>query len=240
MSKPNRPNPADLPFKPVPVRPRSDGWTPEKQVAFVQALCATGSFDAAARHVGMTARSARDLRTRRDAASFRAACDAALAAAMPALTDAAMERALNGVAVPIYYRGEQVGERRVFNEALTMFMLRHHNQHRYGRWRDAMMLTPGHPDGDSMIFGEAVRRLAGDLVADSLGTPREPVPPLIAERLGGDPEAEERDAAAKARMEDMRRQAEWRAFEDKLAAERAEWEAKARAEDGRPPVADPA
>lgn len=239
MSKQRIRKPTDLDFEPVPVRPRSDGWTPDKQVGFVQALCATGCFETAARHVGMTARSARDLRTRRDAASFRAACDAAVAAGTSALTEAAMDRALNGVVVPIFYKGEQVGEKRVFNEALTMFMMRYHDQYRYGRWRDMMAVTQAHPDGTTMLFHEAVRRLAADLVADATGQARSKVEPLRSERIGVDPEAEERDAAAKAHLEEARRQAEWRDFERKLAAERAGWEQQARAEMGRQPPADP-
>lgn len=219
-------------FDPVPVRPRSDGWTPEKQVGFIQALTATGSVEQAARHVGMTARSARDLRTRRDAASLRAAWEAALLAGAPALVEAAMERALNGVVVPIYYKGEQVGERRVFNEALTMYLMRHHDQYRYGKWRDKMMVERRHPDGDALRFHEAAKRLAADLIADQLGQPRTAVAPLHSERIGDDPETEARDAAAQAKLQEMRRQAEWQSFERKLAAERAQWEAQARADDG--------
>lgn len=239
MSKPRIPNSADLDFEPVPVRPRSDGWTPDKQVGFVQALCATGCFETAARHVGMSARSARDLRTRRDAASFRAACDAALAAGTSALTEAAMDRALNGVVVPIYYKGEQVGEKRVFNEALTMFMMRYHDQYRYGRWRDTMAAAQAHPDGTTMLFHEAVRRLAADLVADATGSARSSVEPLRAERIVADSAADEREAAAKEHVEEARRQVEWRDFERKLAAERARWEEQTRANEHLEPPANP-
>lgn len=55
------PEPA-LPFTPVPVRPRHDGWTPGKQVAFIHALAETACVDEACRRVGMSQQSAYALR----------------------------------------------------------------------------------------------------------------------------------------------------------------------------------
>jgi hypothetical protein len=49
---------SEQPFPPVPVSPRHDGWTPEKQWRFVEALAATASITQAARMVGMNVRSA--------------------------------------------------------------------------------------------------------------------------------------------------------------------------------------
>ena len=40
-------------FTPVPVRPRHDGWTPERQVAFIEALAQCGCVDEACDRVGM-------------------------------------------------------------------------------------------------------------------------------------------------------------------------------------------
>jgi hypothetical protein len=34
-----------IPFTPVPVRARHDGWTAERQIAFIEALAATGAVD---------------------------------------------------------------------------------------------------------------------------------------------------------------------------------------------------
>lgn len=117
-------DPAQEPFAPVPVSPRADGWTRDKQVAFIEALGATGCVATAARSVGMCRESAYRLRARPDAAGFRAAWEAALGFGVVRLGDAALDRALNGVPVPIFYKGEQVGERRHFDERLTMFLLR--------------------------------------------------------------------------------------------------------------------
>ena len=44
----------------------------------------------------------------------------------------AMERSKNGVARPIFYKGEQVGEWRHHDERLTMFLLRFRRRHRFG------------------------------------------------------------------------------------------------------------
>ena len=57
---------APTPFDPVPVRARSDGWTPQKQREFIEALADTGVVREAAARGGMTQRSAWRLRGRVD------------------------------------------------------------------------------------------------------------------------------------------------------------------------------
>jgi molybdenum-dependent DNA-binding transcriptional regulator ModE len=54
----------DLPvsFEHVPVRYRHDGWTPQKQFAFLEKLADCGSITIAARHVGMSREAVRKLR----------------------------------------------------------------------------------------------------------------------------------------------------------------------------------
>jgi hypothetical protein len=123
-------------FGPVPVRYRHDGWVPDRQLAFIETLAATGCVDEAARSVGMSRNSAYALQRRPDAQAFRLAWDAAMDFAVTRLSDSAMSRAINGVAVPIFHNGEQVGERRHFNERLTMFLLRYRDPVRYGKWLD--------------------------------------------------------------------------------------------------------
>jgi hypothetical protein len=65
-------------FHPVPVIPRSDGWTPGRQAAFIGLLAQTRSVIAAARAVSMGRESAYRLRKRPGAAGFAAAWYAAL------------------------------------------------------------------------------------------------------------------------------------------------------------------
>jgi hypothetical protein len=129
-------------FEPVPLRPRHDGWTAERQIAFIEKLADCGSVTAAARHVGMSRESARKLRFRSYGRAFRDAWDAALDCGYAELEEAAMERARNGVARPLFFRGEPVGEWRHYDERLTMFLLRFRRRHRFGPEADALPRPP--------------------------------------------------------------------------------------------------
>ena len=60
-----------IPFTPVPVRARSDGWTVERQYAFIEALAETGIVEDACRRVGMSRTSADNLRRRPQGGPFR-------------------------------------------------------------------------------------------------------------------------------------------------------------------------
>ena len=126
-------------YVPVELRHRHDGWTPARQVDFLIALSETACVDEACRAVGMSPGSAYALRRRIEAKAFRAAWDAALDYGVGRLADAAMSRALHGVARPVFYKGEQVGERRYYDERLTMFVLRLRDPVRFGKWRDRGM-----------------------------------------------------------------------------------------------------
>ncbi|MEH3107767.1 MAG: hypothetical protein PGN09_10970 [Sphingomonas fennica] len=105
-------------------RVRQDGWTPDRQQAFIEALAQSACVTEACRTVGMSKRSAYALRTRPAAQGFRIAWDAALDLGIRRLTDECLSRALNGVPVPHFYRGEQVGEHRRYDNRLAMFPLR--------------------------------------------------------------------------------------------------------------------
>ena len=138
--------PSTLPvhFTPVPLRARHDGWTPEKQIAFIEALAETACVEEACRRVGMTDTSAYRLRRRPIGALFREAWDAALDYGLHRLEQAALSRALNGVPRPVFHKGEQVGEWRHYDERLTMFLLRTRRPARFGKWMDRL-LTPAPP-----------------------------------------------------------------------------------------------
>ncbi|WP_375398506.1 hypothetical protein [uncultured Sphingomonas sp.] len=119
-------------FAPVPRKHRHDGWTAERQRAFIEALADTGSVRAAATRINMSPEGAYYLRRQPGADEFRAAWSAALDYGVQHIADIAVDRALQGVPVPVYWRGEQVGEKRWFNDRLLMFILRHHLADRYG------------------------------------------------------------------------------------------------------------
>jgi hypothetical protein len=145
---------------------RHDGWTAERQEAFLKALASCGCIREACATVGMSHVSAYRLRARPSAIAFRKAWDAALDCAMHRLEEAAVSRALNGVPRPVFYKGEQVGEWRHHDERLTMFLLRYRRPHRYCEQPDRPppVLPPGmddEPDED-----EAMGRL--DWLLDEL------------------------------------------------------------------------
>jgi hypothetical protein len=109
---PDPPSPAtepDIPFVPVPrLRNRRSGWTPERQRGFIAALARCGSVRAAARHVGLSARTAYRLLDLPEADSFAVAWDQALDFGRARLEAQSLERALNGGFVPVYRHGRLV------------------------------------------------------------------------------------------------------------------------------------
>ena len=138
----NEPPQPLIPFEPVPVRARNDGWTVEKQYAFIEALAETGIVEEACRRVGMSRTSADNLRRRPCGAPFRRAWQAAVDYALYRLEEDAHRRGREGVVRPIFYKGEQVGEYRHYDERLTMFLLRSYRPERYGEPLDPL-LEPG-------------------------------------------------------------------------------------------------
>ncbi len=98
-SKPLRPGETISPqFTPVPMeRTRHDGWTPERQRLFIQALAITGQVEAACKMTRISRKSAYALRARSEARSFRWAWEVALASGRARLFDYLADRALNGV-----------------------------------------------------------------------------------------------------------------------------------------------
>jgi hypothetical protein len=121
-----------IPFTPNAVSNRHDGWTVARQKVFVEALAETGCVQAACRRAGKSDTAAYRLRVRDPV--FAEAWDAAVEIGLDRLEDAAVDRALNGVARPVFYKGEQVGEWRHHDERLTMFLLSQRKPERFGRW----------------------------------------------------------------------------------------------------------
>ena len=113
------------PFTPVPItRARHDGWSPDRQRRFVDALARLVSVHAAARAVGSSRTSAYKLRARTGAESFAAAWDAALSDHRVELFDTLFRRATVGVVVPRRYRGEFVATRHYYDNAAGLAALR--------------------------------------------------------------------------------------------------------------------
>lgn len=112
-----------LQFAPVPVKPRRDGWSPARQMGFIQRLALCGDVAAAARGVGMSRESAWRLRARPGAEGFAAAWDEAAGWGVDRLSDLGMERCLAGELRGIFYKGRKVGEQRHFNNRLLIAVL---------------------------------------------------------------------------------------------------------------------
>ncbi|AUX70094.1 hypothetical protein CHX26_11885 [Porphyrobacter sp. HT-58-2] len=120
------------PFTPVPRRcNRHDGWTPERQRGFIEALADTGSVEAACKAVDMSSVGAYHLRRQPGAEEFRAAWEAALQLGVQRVEDVVMDRALNGVEEPLYSYGKLIGTRTRYNDRLLMFILRNRAPERF-------------------------------------------------------------------------------------------------------------
>jgi hypothetical protein len=117
-------------FRPVPMkRRRHDGWTPARQELFIIHLEMLGIVSAAAKAVGMSAKSAYALYNRSEAEqpagedhvpSFAEAWDRALDIGRENARDLAISRAVHGEVRPVFYRGRQVGERIVYDNRLVI------------------------------------------------------------------------------------------------------------------------
>jgi len=105
-------------------RHRHDGWTPERQTIFLEALAACGVVADACRQAGLSAGGAYAFRNRRAGRAFATAWDAVLVhRARGRLSDELLSRSMNGWAEAVYHRGEIIGERQRFDNRLSMAVL---------------------------------------------------------------------------------------------------------------------
>jgi hypothetical protein len=131
-----------IPFDPVPVQPRRDGWTVTKQRRFIEVLAETGVVRLAAAAAGMSEASAHRLARRPDAQAFCDAWDAALRMAARPAAAKLYEYALDGMTETVWRDGEIVYRRRRPSEKALIFLLSHLDPVRYGRppaatiWKD--------------------------------------------------------------------------------------------------------
>jgi hypothetical protein len=123
---PAEPHEDPFAFEPVPsASNRRDGWTPGRQFVFIEALRMIGLVSAAAKAAGMSRKSAYKLLERAgpDSGFARAWAEAQAAGETNAYLTA-VERAIDGVEVPYFYRGIQRGTRRVYDTRLLLAALR--------------------------------------------------------------------------------------------------------------------
>ena len=117
-------------FDPVPVRPRRDGWTPERQRRFIAALAECRCVHRAVKAVGLSRESAYCLRRKSGAESFAAAWDAILAArpVAPANLSLLWHRAFYGTLKPIVRQGQVVAYLHAPDNRALMSLLRRMEQ----------------------------------------------------------------------------------------------------------------
>ena len=116
---------SSLDFTPVPRRfNRGDVWTEEVQRNFIDFLADTGSVEAACRMVGRSSASAYRLRRHPLGAGFAAAWQAAADFGIRRIEDYAIDRATNGVEVPVFAYGDKIATRRVYNDKLLIAAFR--------------------------------------------------------------------------------------------------------------------
>lgn len=158
-------NPADYKWVPVLRRPRKDGWTPERQVAFITALADGSSVEQAALQIGMSVTSCYRLRNSPGGENFAAAWDAARAHKAQRLLDESFERAIYGTEEPVFDRnGRRVGHRIRYHERTAQFILRAYFPERFRHAHKSIRHADEEPPPEVEPLGEAIRRL-------------EPVPP---------------------------------------------------------------
>jgi hypothetical protein len=148
-------------FTPVPRKYRHDGWTPERQRAFIEALADCGSVTRAAAQVNIAQANAYALRRAPGAEEFRRAWDAALDFGVLRLKDIAFERAIEGQLVPVFVAGRLMGFRRKRNDALLMFCLRHYGQDASGKRTTINYFSTRASAGASAVAGASDLLLPG-------------------------------------------------------------------------------
>jgi hypothetical protein len=155
----------DTGFRPVPVAARADGWTPERQRQFIEALADCGIVREAAARVGMSEQGAYQLRRRPDAAGFNQAWNAAVHLGVDRLHSTAFERAISGTVKRRYYNGKLVGEETVFDNRLLIYLIGRLDKNRNYDVRRVL----GDWHGMLGAFEEGLTEPLGD--PDSLGHP---------------------------------------------------------------------
>ena len=185
--EPPPPMPA-IPFDPVPVKPRRDGWTAAMQRRFIEVLAETGIVRRAAAAVGMSEESAHRLARRPDAQTFCDAWDAALRMAARPAAAKLYESALDGMTETVWRDGEIVYRRRRPSEKALIFLLSRLDPVRYGRPPAASTSTD--------MGGELIDTIAdtADLFETYLANLRDLAPDGSGDEPPGDaPEAPEPD-----------------------------------------------
>jgi hypothetical protein len=132
---------------------RPDGWTLARQVRFLNHLADCGTVRTAAARVGMSREAAYQLKRREPL--FARAWDAALVQAREASAEVLACRALDGVEVDVWYKGERVGTHRKYDSRLLLAHLAR---------LDKQAEAQPEAEADAERFDELLARVAGEEV----------------------------------------------------------------------------
>jgi hypothetical protein len=170
-------DPDDYEWVPVRRKRRHDGWSPERQRAFIEALADRGSVTEAAQQVGMSVSSAYKLRRSPGGENFARAWAVAIHHAALHLADIAFDRAIHGSEEPVFDKaGRRVGRRMRINDRLLMFLLRAHLPGLYAHAHRAELPAGAVPCAPDLPLAAALAALAPV-------TPAEPAAGLSPEAL---------------------------------------------------------
>lgn len=154
-------DPTEFELRPVPRRPRRDGWTPEVQQRFIAALARTGVVERACEDVNMSVTSAYTLRHAPGAEGFAHAWRSVLARAADRMLDVAFEHAIIGEEVPVFDRdGIRVGAKRRVNTRVMMFMLKAYFPEHFRQADKATIVAGETPPPAAIPVADAVASLA--------------------------------------------------------------------------------
>jgi len=151
---------------------RCDGWTPDRQVRFLDHLSADGNVRAACARVGMSREAA--YRRRRREPLFARAWDAALLRAREASGEVLASRALDGVEEDVWYKGELVGTRRKYDSRLLLAHMAR---------LDKLAEASAAACADAERFDELLAALAGEDVPVELAIAGQELPPARGETI---------------------------------------------------------
>lgn len=185
-------------------RVRHDGWTPQRQRAFLRALSETGSVRDACARAQISTTSAYRMRDR--SVAFDRAWRRALAKVAPTIEQAAYERAVLGWEEPVWHGGKIVGHRRRYSDSLLRLLVtRGIGDGRRDDGEPVIAHMATQAETDAMLIANikaARRRMEAEAVRKALPAPA-PAATSGAEQQGnGDAGDADRGAAGRVRHGD--------------------------------------
>ena len=128
----NQPHTENAPYAPAaPARytQRSDGWTPDRQRAFLERIAEGATVDEASASVGLSPAAAYSLRRRASGAAFALGWDAAKLVARPIVAETLFLRAIAGQTERVTRPDGEVIERHRYDNRLAMSLLNRLDRH---------------------------------------------------------------------------------------------------------------